>query len=709
MEKLTASNALVGDKRSQALIDYLSDLEQEVGIVSGVIYYDYPLFRDSDDILYRSKVLLASRSHGVQIFAVTGLVDREFTHAVAAQLDADLSQLASIIFSKLIKSRSLRRSVRELAIPLQGFLILTDLPAVPEIERNSDNTFVYSLVTIREWLATNRGDTILSEEAWQELRSTLEGAKGILRPKERDLTSRAPNSKPAILARLENEVASFDANQRRAAISIADGPQRIRGLAGSGKTIILAMKAAHLHLNDPQATILLTFWTKSLYSLLHRLVTRFYRQFNDRDPNWSRIHILHAWGGKTVEGVYYNAAIDAGIAPLTYAQMKPNGFDHACSQLVDSGRIVPKYDYALMDEAQDFTLGFFRLCFELTKGGDYDRNIVWAYDELQNIMNVRMKTPEETFGWDEAGAPRIDLDRAAAESRFGNHDVVLHKCYRNPREVLVSAHALGFGIYSDLIVQMLENKEHWEDVGYVVQQGGAPGENTVVLRPKENSPLSISEDQTAEELISSYVAGNFPEEADWLASSIIELIDEGLRPDDIMVIALDDRGAKAYFLAITERLNVAGIRVNNVLNDPYNAPAFTIDGHVTLSTVYRAKGNEAAVVFACGIEAIFPVRKLQRGRNKIFTAFTRARAWLRVSGIGADAQYFVDELGRALRNFPTLKFKYPDPGKIVTLQRDLSDRAAKVKRVESELGEQLEMLDEEERAQVLNSLARTKK
>ena len=83
------------------------------------------------------------------------------------------------------------------------------------------------------------------------------------------------------------------------------------------------MKAAHIHLHHPEATILFTFWTKSLYDLAKQLITRFYRQFDDRDPDWTKLNILHAWGGKNIEGVYYNACIDNGIIPLRFKQVPP--------------------------------------------------------------------------------------------------------------------------------------------------------------------------------------------------------------------------------------------------------------------------------------------------------------------------------------------------------------------------------------------------
>ncbi|WP_410970394.1 hypothetical protein, partial [Salmonella sp. SAL4458] len=64
------------------------------------------------------------------------------------------------------------------------------------------------------------------------------------------------------------------------------------------------------------------------------------------------------------------------------------------------------------DEGQDFPDGFYKLCFELAKGDRDKNNIVWAYDELQNILNVKMRSPAELFGQDDDGEPRISLARA---------------------------------------------------------------------------------------------------------------------------------------------------------------------------------------------------------------------------------------------------------------------------------------------------------
>ena len=57
--------------------------------------------------------------------------------------------------------------------------------------------------------------------------------------------------------RLEKSIATLDQQQNRAAIETVEGVQRIRGLAGSGKTIVLAIKAAYFMSNTLNGELLL--------------------------------------------------------------------------------------------------------------------------------------------------------------------------------------------------------------------------------------------------------------------------------------------------------------------------------------------------------------------------------------------------------------------------------------------------------------------
>jgi superfamily I DNA and RNA helicase len=308
---------------------------------------------------------------------------------------------------------------------------------------------------------------------------------------------------------------------------------------------------------------------------------------------------------------------------------------------------------------------------------------------------VKLRTPEELFGNDPDGEPRVSLDRTAGRLPAGaTNDTVLSKCYRNQRQVLVVAHALGFGIYAN-IVQLLESREHWEDVGYRVETDRYEvGQQISILRPQENSPSSLQVPARAP-LITTQVAGDIVEELKWVTDEIVDFIAGGLNPEDIMVVCLDDRHARDYFRDLSVALSRKKISTNNIIA-PYTEPPFTIPGHVTLSTVYRAKGNEAAVVFAMGVDAASTLSRA--GRNVIFTALTRTKGWLRVSGIGQRATRLVAEISKAEREFPRLKFRMPDLEQVEMIQRDLSEKQAKLHKIREEYVQRLrdEGFDEEE-------------
>ena len=215
------------------------------------------------------------------------------------------------------------------------------------------------------------------------------------------------------------------------------------------------------------------------------------------EPDWKRVHVYHGWGRTDLKGVYREASLRAGLSPINFAlarqnkAVNQNPFDYVCKNLVASGRVEPLYDLILIDEGQDFPDGFYQLCFFLAKGDRDQKQIVWAYDELQNVFDIRVRAAEELYGVDGDGEPRISLTRSLPANAQTN-DFVLPKCYRNQLDVLVLAHAIGFGLYGEM-VQMLQNKRHWVDVGYEIIEGDlTPDSCTVIRRPDNNSPSKLN-------------------------------------------------------------------------------------------------------------------------------------------------------------------------------------------------------------------------
>lgn len=90
-------------------------------------------------------------------------------------------------------------------------------------------------------------------------------------------------------------------------------------------------------------------WTKSLYTYIKRLITRFYRQHEDSDPDWEKIHILHAWGGNSIRGVYSQTCHQNNILPIKFGESKSKSddpFDFVCKDLLakKNGRLQKVYD-----------------------------------------------------------------------------------------------------------------------------------------------------------------------------------------------------------------------------------------------------------------------------------------------------------------------------------------------------------------------------
>ena len=197
------------------------------------------------------------------------------------------------------------------------------------------------------------------------------------------------------------------------------------------------------------------------------------------------------------------------------------------------------------------------------------------------------------------------------------------------------------------------------------------------------------------------MADSLTDEIAWVVKNIQSFLAGGLQPEDIMVVALDDHHARAYFKYISEGLARLEINSNNIMADPYTEPPFLIAGMVTLSTVYRAKGNEASVVFAVGVDAVATETRL--GRNKLFTAFTRTKAWLRVSGMGKSALKISGEIDAALHHFPYLEFTMPDLEAVNLIQRDLGARNIRAQKIKAEFKKRLrkEGFTDDEIAEIL--------
>ncbi len=377
--------------------------------------------------------------------------------------------------------------------------------------------------------------------------------------------------------------------------------------------------------------------------------------------------------------MYYNVCIDNNIAPSSFGEVQGYGkeaFNKVCEYLKDY-KLKKSYDYTIIDEGQDFPIYFYRLCCRITK----NKRVIWGYDECQNILDIKIQDTKETFGKNESGKPYIDF----SEKVIADQDLVLYKCYRNPRSILVAAIALGFGIYSDKIIQLPEEMVHWEDLGFKILKGNYKKNDYMeIIRPEKNSPLIknklLDENSTAIKW-KVFLEEGLDGECQFVADSIIKDLQEGLLPEDIMVISLDDRHARDYFNKISAILIANNINTYDLLKQPSNNTVFMIEKYITLTTVYRAKGNEAGCIYIVGVNSIFDNKDSIRERNKLFTAITRSNAWVTITGIGQSALGFENEIKKIIDNNYQLNFVMPDIHTLKTIQRKLAKSHAIINEV----------------------------
>lgn len=464
-----------------------------------------------------------------------------------------------------------------------------------------------------------------------------------------------------------------DSAQRLAAMQLPPGPQRIRGLAGTGKTIVLSLKAAITHKRLPDYKILYLFNTQSLYLHVQNLISRYYTLEAKQAPDFDNgIHVLHAWGGRQKEGLYSKLCKQLGVTPLTLSDARGMGdpLAYIYSDLLKKvgDQIEPTYDLILIDEAQDFSTEIFQVAYKLAKGEGTNKRIIWAYDEFQSLKDTLIKGPAELFGTNSNDQPNLPDSILSGKYEGGiPKDFVLPNCYRTPRPVLMTAHGVAMGIYSPRQVEMFYYRDDWSAIGYKVNEPDAqnimPGDEVEIERPDSNSKnllegIMLENHKRPLNLVRTELCVTDEIQLQFIATKIKQLIEEdGVAPEEIIIINLKSGNNKQYMLYIQKTLSTYGIR-SVIPGYVESADVFKPSGFITITTPYRAKGNEANIVFVINAQQVtndFTFRM----RNAFFVAVTRSRGWCYITGYGQSMERLISEVEAIKSHFPKFKFICP--------------------------------------------------
>jgi len=648
---------------AQALVGQLQAIVEE-----GTVYLGYPVLATADERV-EVDALLVSRAHGLVAFLLADSLptsDEEWTAVIAEQ-----DRLFAVLESHLSRHDGLR-SGRHVAVSPATATVFASTP--PAEAPGEPEGFYGSMEAVRDWVEARPP---ISAELERNLQAALQRVTTIKPAKKRNSVTK-DDSRGAILKEIESGIANLDRWQKAAAIESPEGPQRIRGLAGSGKTVVLALKAAYWHSQHPDWHIALTFHSRALYQQINDLVTRFTFEHTNDTPDQSRLRIIHSWGSSARAGVYslIASALGEPARDWSYARGKygmDGAFAGACRELLDAARshdVQPIFDAVLIDEAQDLPPEFFQLVYLLTK---HPKRIVWGYDELQRLSEAAMPTTEELFGTGPRGESLISLASADGEPR---RDIVLPICYRNTPWALATAHSLGVGVYrQEGLLQHPDEPTLWRDVGYNVMHGSlSPGSHATLERSAASCPSYFPRLLTPKDSVVVRSFSTREEHDAWIASEIERnLAEDELEPDDILIVLPDSYRAKSRAPHLIRQLSRRGIQshlvgVNTSVDEVFQPES------VAMAHIYRAKGNEAPVVYAVDSQHAAGQFNAVTKRNSLFTAITRSRAWVRITGWGEHMDPIRREVETIFSNEFKLEFTIPTRDELAKLRHLHRDR-----------------------------------
>jgi superfamily I DNA and RNA helicase len=676
-------------------------------------YWRYPIFSKTGETRKEPDILIVDKELGILIIEVKSItIDqivavnghrwefKNFYMASGSPYQQAENQLYAIL-GYCDREEDIRRQVigrAIVALPAitekqwqeKGF---DRLPSCPPIIFKNHLGATTLLEQIQQAAVVVHGKN-LNDDQWELLLAVI-GGTTVLRKPPRQTEEIATNGKTrsSILNIMRERLHELDLQQAHIGSEIPPGAQRIRGIAGSGKTVLLCQKAAHMYLKHPDWDIALVFFTRALYSQIEELIDKWMRHFSCGDVGYknnlqaqSKLRILHAWGAKSRQGFYRTVCQKYRLTPLTVNDTdykQPNkGLADVCKRLLEQVEIEPMFDAVLIDEGQDLVVDehelnyedkqvFYWLAYKSLRLCDPEnpahRRLIWAYDEAQSLHALIIPEYKEVFGQKLASL----LTRGSVYYKGGiKKNEVMQRCYRTPGPILTAAHAIAMGLLRpEGMFLGITYARDWRKIGYEVKGDFRRKNQQITLhRPPENSPNPIPQ-LWNEPVIRLEIYNSRQEELVALAQHIKHNLsyDKLLPSREILVVvlgstheAIDLETHVASFL-IEQNINifVPSATKLNQLNPQFpdnNPDTFWYPGGVTVSRIHRAKGNEADMVYVVGFDNVAKCESDITLRNQLFVALTRARGWARLSGVGNYPMY--DEMRRVIESGDTFSFIY---------------------------------------------------
>lgn len=202
------------------------------------------------------------------------------------------------------------------------------------------------------------------------------------------------------------ELMTLDIQQEMIAKNIGAGHRILKGVAGSGKSLVIACRAKYLNSVYPDWKVLVVCFNNTLCNHIQNMMS-------ENDVENLEISTFHGLVKKIT---------NANLKKLDNESQDQYNLRVAeiLNSYVESTNFLEKYDAILIDEGQDFAQEWIQSLVKILN--PETNSILFCYDPAQNIFN-RKRPSWKSFGLEVQGKKPTELMR----------------CYRNTKEILVTA------------------------------------------------------------------------------------------------------------------------------------------------------------------------------------------------------------------------------------------------------------------------------
>ncbi len=427
------------------------------------------------------------------------------------------------------------------------------------------------------------------------------------------------------------EMAIREPTEQQKSLGNADlsGAHRLfRGVAGSGKSVLLALNAAHAIYQLTHYTgdmfsrpahhprVLVLCFNRTLTFYLRQRIEDRYKSLTYSDLPGDYLTVTH------IEGLIYSLLRREPSLQTPYDYKERAARAELMCQTLDK---LPydklgdlQFDHIYVDEAQDLYPEELQLIRRLARPDESGRRtLILFYDNAQNIYGI--KTPV----WEKLGIQVV------------GRTIFLDQCLRNTKQIVDFAFNVLVGSYA--APGKAATTRQFADVANLLQRG-------LIRENGYRFEIEFCRRQGVRPLVTFYPSRK--DEIQAVASYVHQLTHmDDVLPSDILILAKHFKYMDGLAEELTAALGSHGTIRFVDADHPENKrkPLFE-PGMLTLCTVASAKGYDAPLVFVMGADEFDAD---DQGRASFYVACTRAKLALVITGVQRMERQLINEIEKS--------------------------------------------------------------